>query len=169
MGDCGRDAASLRSVLSRFRILRKVFCMFYGSYKNTLDTKGRLIVPKAFREQLGEQFMVTRGLDGCLFVFPVEEWNIFEEKLSKLPLTNKEARKVVRFFATGATLCEIDKQGRALIPEMLREFAGMTKEVVIDGSMKRIELWSREKYIEATAADDIDASMEALDGLDIDL
>ena len=121
--------------------------MFYGSYKNTLDTKGRLIVPKAFREQLGEQFMVTRGL----------------------PLTNKEARKVVRFFATGATLCEIDKQGRALIPEMLREFAGMTKEVVIDGSMKRIELWSREKYIEATAADDIDASMEALDGLDIDL
>ena len=143
--------------------------MFYGSYKNTLDTKGRLIVPKAFREQLGEQFMVTRGLDGCLFVFPVEEWNIFEEKLSKLPLTNKEARKVVRFFATGATLCEIDKQGRALIPEMLREFAGMLKDVVVEGSMKRVELWSREKYIDATSADDIDESIEALDGLDIDL
>lgn len=113
--------------------------------------------------------MITRGLDGCLFAMPQNEWDLFEEKLSKLPLTNKNARKVVRFFAAGATLCEIDKQGRVLIPENLREFAGMLKDVVIEGSMKRIELWSREKYVEATSADDIDTSMEALDGSDIDL
>jgi len=143
--------------------------MFYGSFKNTLDAKGRLIVPKQFREQLGSEFMITRGLDGCLFAMPQNEWDLFEEKLSKLPLTNKNARKVVRFFAAGATLCEIDKQGRVLIPENLREFAGMLKDVVIEGSMKRIELWSREKYVEATSADDIDTSMEALDGSDIDL
>jgi len=143
--------------------------MFYGSFKNTLDAKGRLIVPKQFRENLGAQFMITRGLDGCLFAMTMDEWTVFEEKLSKLPLTNKNARKVVRFFAAGATLCEMDKQGRVLIPENLREFAGMQKDVVIEGSMKRIELWSREKYLEATSADDIAESMEELDGLDIDL
>ena len=90
--------------------------MFYGSYKNTLDAKGRLIVPKQFREQLGSEFMITRGLDGCLFAYPMDEWTVFEEKLSKLPLTNKDARKVVRFFASGATLCEVDKQGESLDP-----------------------------------------------------
>ena len=143
--------------------------MFYGSYKNTLDAKGRLIVPKQFRDQLGTEFMITRGLDGCLFAYPMDEWADFEEKLSKLPLTNKKARTVVRFFAAGAPLCEMDKQGRVLIPENLREFAGMQKEVVVEGSMKRVELWSREKYIDATSADDIDESIEALDGLDIDV
>jgi MraZ protein len=99
----------------------------------------------------------------------MDEWTVFEEKLSKLPLTNKDARKVVRFFASGATLCEVDKQGRVLIPENLREFAGMQKDVVVEGSMKRVELWAREKYVDATSADEIDESMEALDGLDIDL
>ena len=108
--------------------------MFYGSYKNTLDAKGRLIVPKQFREQLGAEFMITRGLDGCLFAYPMDEWADFEEKLSKLPLTNKKARTVVRFFAAGATKCEMDKQGRVLIPENLREFAGMLKDVVVEGS-----------------------------------
>ena len=130
--------------------------MFYGSYKNTLDAKGRLIVPKQFREQLGAEFMITRGLDGCLFAYPMDEWSVFEEKLSKLPLTNKDARKVVRFFAAGATLCEMDKQGRVLIPENLRGFAGMQKDVVVEGSMKRVELWAREKYMDATSADEID-------------
>ena len=143
--------------------------MFYGSYKNTLDAKGRLIVPKQFREQLGSEFMITRGLDGCLFAYPMDEWSVFEEKLSKLPLTNKDARKVVRFFANGATLCEMDKQGRVLIPENLRGFAQMQKDVVVEGSMKRVELWAREKYVDATSADEIDESMEALNGLDIDL
>ncbi|HCI73443.1 MAG TPA: division/cell wall cluster transcriptional repressor MraZ [Lachnospiraceae bacterium] len=143
--------------------------MFYGSYKNTLDAKGRLIVPKQFRDQLGTEFMITRGLDGCLYAYPMDEWTVFEEKLSKLPLTNKNARKVVRFFAAGATLSEMDKQGRVLIPENLREFAGMQKDVVVEGSMKKIEIWAKEKYVDATSADEIDESMEALDGLDIDL
>jgi MraZ protein len=99
----------------------------------------------------------------------MDEWTVFEEKLSKLPLTNKNARKVVRFFAAGATLSEMDKQGRVLIPENLREFAGMQKDVVVEGSMKKIEIWAKEKYVDATSADEIDESMEALDGLDIDL
>ena len=143
--------------------------MFYGSYKNTLDVKGRMIIPKQFRDQLGVTFMITRGLDGCLYGYPMDEWTAFEEKLSKLPLTNKDARKVVRFFASGATLCEMDKQGRVLIPENLREFAGMEKDVVVEGSMKKLEFWSKEKHIGATAAEEIDESMEALDDLDIDL
>ena len=143
--------------------------MFYGAFNNTLDAKGRLIVPKQFRDQLGDSFMVTKGLDGCLFAFPMEEWTAFEEKLSKLPLTNKDARTVVRHFAAGATLCEMDKQGRVLIPELLRGFACLNKEVVIEGSMKRIEIWGREKYDEVMAEDDIDLSMEKLDGLDISL
>ena len=141
--------------------------MFYGSYKNTLDAKGRLIVPKQFRDQLGSEFMITRGMDGCLFAYPMVEWTAFEEKLSELSLTNKNARKVVRFFANGATLCEMDKQGRVLIPENLREFAGMQKDVVVEGSMKRVELWAKEKYVDATSADEIDEAMEALSGMNI--
>ena len=141
--------------------------MFYGSYKNTLDAKGRLIVPKQFREQLGTEFMITRGLDGCLFAYPMDEWTVFEEKLSKLPLTNKDARKVVRFFAAGATLCEMDKQGRILVPEVLRDFAHLQRDVVVEGSMKRIEIWSKEQYDRQAEEDNIDESMEALDGLDL--
>lgn len=143
--------------------------MFYGSYKNTLDAKGRVIVPKQFREQLGNEFMITRGMDGCLYAYPMDEWSIFEEKLSKLPLNNPSARKVVRFFASGATLCEMDKQGRVLIPENLREFAGMQKDVVVEGSMKKLELWSREQYVDATSAAEIDRSMSELGNLDFTL
>ena len=143
--------------------------MFYGANYNTLDAKGRLIVPKQFREQLGESFMMTKGLDGCLYVFPMNEWNSFEEKLAALPLTNKNARAVVRHFAAGATLCEMDKQGRILVPEVLRDFAHLQREVVVEGSMKRIEIWSRELYDRQAAEDNIDESMEALDGLDLGL
>ena len=120
--------------------------MFYGANYNTLDAKGRLIIPKQFREQLGESFMMTKGLDGCLYVFPMSEWNSFEEKLAALPLTNKNARAVVRHFAAGAALCEMDKQGRILVPEVLRDFAHLQRDVVVEGSMKRIEIWSREQY-----------------------
>lgn len=143
--------------------------MFYGAFSNTLDTKGRLIIPKQFREQLGEAFMVTKGLDGCLFVFPMEEWAAFEEKLSKLPLTNKDARVVVRHFAAGASMVEMDKTGRVLIPQLLRDFAHLSKDVVIEGSMKRIEIWGKEAYDAKTAEDDIDESMEKLDGCDFGL
>ena len=141
--------------------------MFYGANYNTLDAKGRLIIPKQFREQLGESFMMTKGLDGCLYVFPISEWNSFEEKLAALPLTNKNARAVVRHFAAGATLCEMDKQGRILVPEVLRDFAHLQRDVVVEGSMKRIEIWSKEQYDRQAEEDNIDESMEALDGLDL--
>ncbi|MCI6238714.1 MULTISPECIES: division/cell wall cluster transcriptional repressor MraZ [Porcincola] len=141
--------------------------MFYGANYNTLDAKGRLIIPKQFREQLGESFMMTKGLDGCLYVFPMSEWNSFEEKLAALPLTNKNARAVVRHFAAGATLCEMDKQGRILVPEVLRDFAHLQRDVVVEGSMKRIEIWSKEQYDRQAEEDNIDESMEALDGLDL--
>lgn len=143
--------------------------MFYGANYNTLDVKGRLIIPKQFREQLGESFMMTKGLDGCLYVFPMEEWNAFEQKLAALPLTNKNARAVVRHFAAGASLCEVDKQGRVLVPEVLRDFAHLQKDVVVEGSMRKIEIWSREQYDRQAAEDNIDESMEALDGLDFSL
>ena len=125
--------------------------MFYGANYNTLDAKGRLIIP----------------LDGCLYVFPMSEWNSFEEKLAALPLTNKNARAVVRHFAAGAALCEMDKQGRILVPEVLRDFAHLQRDVVVEGSMKRIEIWSREQYDRQAEEDNIDESMEALDGLDL--
>lgn len=141
--------------------------MFYGANYNTLDAKGRLIIPKQFREQLGESFMMTKGLDGCLYVFPMSEWNSFEEKLAALPLTNKNARAVVRHFAAGATLCEMDKQGRILVPEVLRDFSHLQRDVVVEGSMKRIEIWSKEQYDRQAEEDNIDESMEALDGLDL--
>lgn len=141
--------------------------MFYGSSNSTLDDKGRLIMPKQFREQLGEAFTITRGLDGCLFVFPEKNWASFEEKLSKMPLTNKNARKVARFFAAGATPCTMDRQGRVLIPEMLREFAGLSREVVVAGDLERVEIWDKEKYIAATAEEDIDDVVESLDDLDL--
>ena len=86
--------------------------MFMSEYNHSIDAKGRVIVPAKFREELGEAFVVTQGLDGCLFVFPNEEWKNFEEKLKTLPMANKDARKFVRFFLAGAALAEVDKQGR---------------------------------------------------------
>ncbi len=113
--------------------------MFMGEYNHTIDAKGRLIIPSKFREILGDVFVVTKGLDGCLFVYDNEEWKRFEEKLRSLPITNKEARQFVRFFLAGATEAEVDKQGRILIPNVLREFAELTKDVVLVGVGSRIE------------------------------
>ena len=105
--------------------------MFMGEYSHTIDAKGRIIVPAKFRESLGDNFVVTKGLDNCLFVYTSEDWRKFEEKLRTLPLTNKDARKFTRFFLAGAAEMEIDKQGRILIPSVLREFAALEKDVVI--------------------------------------
>ena len=99
--------------------------MFLGQYQHSIDAKGRLIVPAKFREGLGERFVVTKGLDNCLFAYPQEEWKIFEEKLKQLPLTNPGARKFVRFFFAGAVECELDNQGRIMVPTHLREYAGL--------------------------------------------
>lgn len=144
--------------------------MFMGEYNHTIDTKGRLIMPSKFRESLGDEFVVTKGLDGCLFVYPEAEWRAFEEKLRTLPLTNKDARKFSRFFLAGAAACEVDKQGRVLVPTVLREFAELEKEVVLVGVLSRIEIWSKSKWEEANSAyedmDDIAEHMEEL-GLSI--
>ena len=127
--------------------------MFMGEYNHTIDAKGRLIIPSKFRELLGEEFVLTKGLDGCLSIYPMDEWNAFEEKLRALPLTNKNARTFTRFFVAGATNCELDKQGRILLPATLREFAGLEKDVVLTGMLNRIEIWSKEKWNENNSLD----------------
>ena len=134
--------------------------MFMGEYNHTIDAKGRLIIPSKFREILGDAFVVTKGLDGCLFVYDKQEWQRFEEKLRSLPITNKEARQFVRFFLAGATEAEVDKQGRILIPNVLREFAEITKDVVLVGVGSRIEIWSRERFEETASFEDMDEIAE---------
>ena len=130
--------------------------MFMGEYNHTIDAKGRLIVPAKFREALGDEFVVTKGLDGCLFVYSNSEWNAFEEKLRTLPLTNKNARQFTRFFLAGAAACEVDKQGRILLPQVLREFAKLEKDVVLVGVASRIEIWSKEVWEESVNTYDTD-------------
>lgn len=136
-----------------------------GEYNHTIDAKGRLIIPSKFREALGDEFVVTKGLDGCLFVYDNKEWSAFEEKLKALPLTNKEARQFVRFFLAGATLAEVDKQGRILVPGVLREFAGLEKEVVLIGVASRVEIWSKERWDNAASYDDVEEIAEHMSEL----
>lgn len=141
--------------------------MFMGEYNHTIDAKGRLIVPAKFREILGDNFIVTKGLDGCLFVYPNDEWTRFEEKLKSLPLTNKNARQFTRFFLAGAAACEVDKQGRILLPQVLRGFASLEKDVVLVGVASRIEIWSRERWDESmnTYDGDMDEVAENMESL----
>ena len=141
--------------------------MFMGEYSHTMDDKGRVIVPAKFRDDLGESFVLTRGLDNCLFVYPRTEWQSLEEKLRKLPLTKQNARAFVRFFLSGAVDCEFDKQGRISIPANLREHSSIVKEVVIIGVANRLELWSKEnweKYIKVAeeSYEEIAETMEEL-------
>ena len=119
--------------------------MFMGEYNHTIDAKGRIIIPSKFREALGENFVVTLGLDGCLFVYPNEEWLTFVNQLKNLP-GNKEARQLQRYFMAGAADCEVDKQGRILIPSKLREHASLDKDVVFVGVLSKIEIWSKERW-----------------------
>ncbi|MGI6527864.1 MAG: division/cell wall cluster transcriptional repressor MraZ [Caldicoprobacterales bacterium] len=120
--------------------------MFIGEYQHTIDPKGRVFMPAKFREELGEKFVVTKGLDNCLFVYPNEEWQNLEQKLRTLPLTSKEARAFIRFFFAGAAECEADKQGRVLLPANLREHASLEKDLSIIGVSTRVEIWSRDAW-----------------------
>jgi MraZ protein len=120
--------------------------MFIGEYQHALDAKNRMIIPSKLREGLGTSFVITKGLDGCLYAYTLEEWKRLEEKLKTLPLTNKDARAFVRFFFSGAAEIEIDKQGRALIPQNLIEYAKINKEIVSIGVSTRLEIWSKEGY-----------------------
>ncbi|SDE87135.1 division/cell wall cluster transcriptional repressor MraZ [Sporomusa acidovorans] len=122
--------------------------MFMGEYFHTIDNKGRLIFPAKFREELGEMFIATKGLDNCLFVYTRNEWAILEEKLKKLPLAKPEARAFVRFFFSGAAELECDKQGRVLLPPNLREHARLDKDVAVIGVSTRIEVWNKNAWDE---------------------
>lgn len=131
--------------------------MLIGEYEHSLDAKGRLIMPAKLRTDMGEKFIITKGLDGCLFVFSQNEWSNFESKLKELPLTNKSARDFVRFFLSGATECEIDKQGRFLLVNTLREYAEIIKEVIIIGVGTRLEIWNKDKWKKYNSNENISA------------
>ena len=120
--------------------------MFVGEAQHSIDAKGRLIIPAKYREQLGDEFIVAKGLDGCLFIYPMEQWHELESKLRALPLTQKEARSFARFFFSGAHEGEMDKQGRLIIPQSLRDYAHLTKECMVVGVDSRLEVWDLEKW-----------------------
>lgn len=120
--------------------------MFYGEYQHSLDQKNRVIVPVKFREGLGTSFVLTKGLDGCLFAYPQIEWIELEKKLKSLPMTDKDSRAFIRFFFSGACECEIDKQGRILIPVNLRDHAGLQKNIFVIGVSSRVEFWDKGKW-----------------------
>ncbi|MGN0170593.1 MAG: division/cell wall cluster transcriptional repressor MraZ [Lachnospiraceae bacterium] len=142
--------------------------MFMGEYHHSIDAKGRLIVPSKFREQLKDEFVITKGFDGCLYGYTMEEWNNIEEKFKSVTLTSKDARKFLRFFFSGASSCEVDKQGRILIPPNLREYAGLDKEIVSAGVYSRIEIWSKDRW-EENSYDDMDEVAEHMAELGISI
>lgn len=119
--------------------------MLIGEYRHNIDDKGRITIPSKFREEIGMKFVVTRGLDGCLFVYSIDEWNKIVSKLQTLPFTKKDARTFMRFFLSGATVCEFDKQGRINLTNSLILYAGIQKECTIIGVNDRLEIWASEK------------------------
>lgn len=120
--------------------------MLIGEYTHGVDNKNRIIVPSKFREDLGETFVVSKGLDGCLYIHPRSEWMAFQEKLKNLPLSNKDSRTFSRFFFSGANEVTPDKMGRILLPQSLMDYAGVKDEVVSIGMMNRVEVWSKTKW-----------------------
>ena len=117
-----------------------------GEYHHSIDDKGRIIMPSKFRYDLGETFVITRGIDSCLFVYPKETWNRLTEKLNELSFTKKDVRSFQRFFLSAATICEFDKQGRISITSPLADYADLTKECVVIGVNDRIEIWSKGNF-----------------------
>lgn len=120
--------------------------MFMGEHHHNIDDKNRLIIPSKFREDLGEEFIVTRGIENCLFVYSKEEWQKIVNKLESLPFTKKDARNFIRFFLSGATVAEFDKQGRINISQTLVSYAKLKKECVVIGTGNRLEIWSKEDW-----------------------
>ena len=120
--------------------------MFMGEYHHSIDDKGRLIIPAKFRAELGDKFIITRGIENCLFAYPIERWETIVHKLESLPFTKKDARNFTRFFLSGATVAEFDKQGRINITSPLITYAGIDKECVIIGTGDRLEIWAKEAW-----------------------
>lgn len=141
--------------------------MLSGDFNHSIDAKGRLIIPAKFRDGLGENFVITKGMDNCLFVYPSDEWKVLEEKIKTLPLTNKSARDFKRFMLGSAVEGVLDKQGRVLIPPSLREFATLEKDVVLVGVLDKVEIWNKAKWDASNAEveeniEDITSNMEEL-------
>lgn len=120
--------------------------MFIGEHQHVVDAKGRLFIPARFRDGLGDRFVITKGLDRCLFVYPFPEWELLEAKLKKLPFARADARAFVRLFFSGAAELEPDKQGRIVVPLVLREYAGLEKDVVVLGVSSRVEIWAAAEW-----------------------
>lgn len=141
----------------------KQMASLMGTYSHNIDVKGRMSFPTRLRELLGPAFFVTKGLDGCLFVYSQTEWAALEEKIQALPLS--KGRTLQRFFFSGAAEVEPDKQGRILLPQHLREYAGLDKDVMVIGASNRAEIWDREKWEAANAAVTPEMLEEAMDEL----
>ena len=120
--------------------------MFIGEYQHNLDAKGRISMPVKFRANLGSSAIVTKGLDACLFVYPKEEWQKMTDKLAQLPVSSSSARSFSRMLLSGAMELEFDKQGRAVLPSYLRDYAGLKNEIVAAGVLNRVELWDKEAW-----------------------
>lgn len=143
--------------------------MFIGEYRHSIDEKGRLALPIKFRQLLHKGAVVTRGLDSCLFIYTLSEWKMLADKLSKLPISKANTRAFARLMLAGAMDVTLDSQGRIMLPEYLREYASMSKKVVVTGLYNHLEIWDQdrwEKYKKVTEKDS-SAIAEALDGLDV--
>ncbi len=143
--------------------------MFMGEYQHALDDKGRITIPAKFREELGASFVVTRGLDHCLFVYSHSDWGILESKLRAMPLSRADARQFMRFFFSGAAESELDKQGRVLLPSNLRNYAQIVRECVVIGVGARVEIWDLETWrsYSSSAADQFSDLASGLVDLDL--
>ena len=124
--------------------------MFIGEYSHAIDVKNRLAVPSKFRSELGDRLIVTRGLDTCLFVYPVRVWEDLAKKLSSFPIGDPSARSFVRLMLAGAADVTVDKQGRALIPDYLLGYAEIKKNVIVAGLFDRLEIWDEARWVEYT-------------------
>lgn len=139
--------------------------MLIGEFQHTIDSKGRVIVPARFREDLGDYFYVTKGLDGCLFVLSPEEWSRLQEKVSAMPIS--KARGLQRFFFSGAVEAQPDRQGRILLPQTLRNYAGLVKDVTFIGASNRAEIWNTDSWITFNSTLTQDNIAEAMDLLEL--
>ena len=143
--------------------------MLLGEYEHSIDTKGRIAMPAKLREGLGGKFIITKGLDGCLFVYAMDEWQRMEQKLASLPMSRKTARDFTRFLFGGACEGECDKQGRVLLPASLRRYAGLERDAVIVGVGSRAEIWDAAKWQQYNeeSAEDVNELAEQLADLGI--
>ena len=120
--------------------------MLVGEHKHSIDSKKRLSIPAKLRKEIGERAVLTKGLDSCLFLFPMKEWEQFAEKISRLPFGQQDNRGFMRHFLSGAAEVEMDQLGRILVPDFLRNYAGLNKTIIIAGLVNRLEIWDEEKW-----------------------